>query len=142
MLNYKNAITGIITIAILALSACSKKAETNPVTDHDGERFVGTWVGTYDCNPGITTRYVISAGSDGNTVTGKGTVGFGNCVNEVTTTLKTTGKFIEMAQQTFPDNCNNAFILSGGGSIEGSTLTLNLHATGVVHNTCTFTGRK
>ncbi len=133
-----NIVTGIALLSLFTISSCTKKTDTS----NDGAKFVGTWVGTSTCNPGATQNFIITAGSDGNTVNSSGTVGGAGCVKSATLIMKASGNVLTLNSQTFTDNCGLTYTLSGSGSINGNSFTMTQTATGAVNATCTFTGSK
>ena len=131
---------GLMTIAFILLmniSSCTKKSDNN-----DAAKFVGTWHGTSTCSSG-TGDMVFTAGSSGGVFIQPGTVGVaGTCQKAISINASATGNAFTVATQSFTDNCGNSYTISGGGVLNGTTLTYTLNFSGAVTASCVFTGTK
>ena len=128
----------ILSLTAITLSSCTKKSDSN-----DGAKFVGTWNGTGNCGSGSSAgSLVISAGSNGTTVTTPGNVGSGTCYKAVSYTMTASGNTLTIPTQNFTDLCGNTYTISGSGALSGTTITLTFSTSGAATGTCVFTGTK
>lgn len=106
-------------------------------------KFIGVWYGD-DC-AGTAASFEFDAGGDGVSLVIPSTIGVGACLKNVAIHATANGNTVTIPSQHLVDLCGgNGNTLSGSGTINGLTITINLTAVvdaGGTQHAC-FTGTK
>jgi len=107
-------IVGMAFLAVITICgvSCSKKAA------NANAKFLGTYQGN-DCSGSALPNLVVTAGPNSSSISLSLTGGIGGCAT-------VSGNDATFAYQTFNDLCGDVLSVSGSGTLNGNTFTINI----------------
>ena len=113
------AFAAIIAVMTLWSFSCKKS------TGSANAKFLGTYHGT-NCKDSVLPDLVITSGANGSLISVAFVVDTAGCTSNIGVIGVVSGNDVTFSTQSFNDLCGNVLVVSGSGSINGNTVTINL----------------